>query len=403
LKHLVLLMCAILNFSYLSANILKNISVADENKSFKVIYEFDSNVDAKNINVEYINQTIQLNLQNAEFKNGKSNIKIGRSDVKSLYTYQNKKDLLRSRIIYNKPFKANDFEGYVDIKVDGRFVELTVLDPKIDLPVVLPEKVVTLKVEPSDISKIDDKVLTLEKNQTTKSLEDEALKIINDEFKITRTNKDKVDSDKVVNTKVVDNKKNKNALSSALGLKNINNLNENEIPVFGKAKEKTSSTNSVYSRIFISLGVLLAFALGMVVYSKKMLNKKRTQSDTTKIKVLTQHYLGPKKSLTMVSVAGETMLLGVTDQNINFIKSISLIDDEYASDMPKNFKSEMEQELNQKLEAVVDRNMVQRSPVESVSINNTERNQFSEDMDEEFSVSKIANLVSSKLKNMRQI
>jgi len=105
----------------------------------------------------------------------------------------------------------------------------------------------------------------------------------------------------------------------------------------------------------------------------------------------------------MVSVAGETMLLGVTDQNINFIKSISLIDDEYASDMPKNFKSEMEQELNQKLEAVVDRNMVQRSPVESVSINNTERNQFSEDMDEEFSVSKIANLVSSKLKNMRQI
>ena len=182
-----------------------------------------------------------------------------------------------------------------------------------------------------------------------------------------------------------------------------NNLNENEIPVFGKAKEKTSSTNSVYSRIFISLGVLLAFALGMVVYSKKMLNKKRTQSDTTKIKVLTQHYLGPKKSLTMVSVAGETMLLGVTDQNINFIKSISLIDDEYASDMPKNFKSEMEQELNQKLEAVVDRNMVQRSPVESVSINNTERNQFSEDMDEEFSVSKIANLVSSKLKNMRQI
>ena len=72
----------------------------------------------------------------------------------------------------------------------------------------------------------------------------------------------------------------------------------------------------------------------------KWWSKKNTKSlGGTKIQVLSTHYLGPKKSLSIVQVAGESLLLGVTDQNINMIKTLSLIDDEVPATTPNNFEN----------------------------------------------------------------
>ena len=62
------------------------------------------------------------------------------------------------------------------------------------------------------------------------------------------------------------------------------------------------------------------------------------------IKVLSQHYLGPKKSLVIVRVAGESILVGVTDSNISMIKSLALIDDEVPVETPKNFADALNSE-----------------------------------------------------------
>ena len=63
-----------------------------------------------------------------------------------------------------------------------------------------------------------------------------------------------------------------------------------------------------------------------------------TFSEIFKFKVLTQHYLGPKKSLAIIRVAGESILIGVTDQNISLIKSLSLLDDDIPEETPAAFQ-----------------------------------------------------------------
>ena len=57
--------------------------------------------------------------------------------------------------------------------------------------------------------------------------------------------------------------------------------------------------------------------------------------------MLNQHHLGPKKSLTIIRVAGEAILIGVTDQSITHIKTLSLMDDELPESVPASFKTEL--------------------------------------------------------------
>jgi flagellar protein FliO/FliZ len=85
------------------------------------------------------------------------------------------------------------------------------------------------------------------------------------------------------------------------------------------------------------------------------------------IQVLSTQHLGAKKSLAVVQVAGEAMLIGITDNNISMIKSISLLDD----DMPqKKFSATLAQKIQS---------------------------------EEEFSMKGIKDIVSQKLKNMKEI
>ena len=101
---------------------------------------------------------------------------------------------------------------------------------------------------------------------------------------------------------------------------------EDEIPVnFTKAK-KSETTESSSGRLFLTFGLMAVF-LGIGYYFAKKYGKPKNAAQT-KIKILTQHYLGPKRSLAIVRVAGESILIGITDQNINMIKSLSLLDDE---------------------------------------------------------------------------
>ena len=122
-------------------------------------------------------------------------------------------------------------------------------------------------------------------------------------------------------------------------------------------------------RIFMLIGLLAVIAGGAYIVAKKV--GRPGLSGQTQIKVLTQHFLGPKKSLAIVRVAGESILIGVTDNSINLIKSLSLLDDEIPEQTPLNFEKS--------LEAV---EKVQTSP------------------NEEFSIRQIKDVVSLKLKGI---
>jgi flagellar biosynthetic protein FliO len=120
-------------------------------------------------------------------------------------------------------------------------------------------------------------------------------------------------------------------------------LPENQIPVLTGPKDTKKATGGGMTHIFITLGVL-ATALGAAIYGLKRMAANRGKATSgTKIKVLTQHSLGPKKNLAIIQVAGEAILIGVTDHTISMIKPIALIDDEFPEELPRNFNSALDE------------------------------------------------------------
>lgn len=151
---------------------------------------------------------------------------------------------------------------------------------------------------------------------------------------------------------------------------------EEQIPLTIDTGKKVTEAGSTGSKAMMS-GVIVLLLIGSTYY---MVRKYRTSNTINKsnmqIKVLTQHYLGPKKSLAIIHVAGESMLVGITDTNISMIKSLSLIDDEVPVSMPKTF-------------------------TDSLTKADTASTQTAHELDEEFSFSNVTDTVSKKIKSMR--
>lgn len=147
-------------------------------------------------------------------------------------------------------------------------------------------------------------------------------------------------------------------------------VSEEQIPININQVKKSSTSDSYMGRLVMVVAVMAVFAGGAFFYAKKYGHPGKNQQ--TQIKVLTQHYLGPKKSLAIVRVAGESILIGVTDNSINLIKSLSLLDDEIPEQTQPNFEKAMQ-----------DQEKVQQAG------------------SEEFSIRHITDVVSLKLKGMR--
>jgi flagellar protein FliO/FliZ len=120
---------------------------------------------------------------------------------------------------------------------------------------------------------------------------------------------------------------------------------ESEIPVFTSAAQEKKTAGTGIERLVFTLFVVCV-VLGAVLFGIKRwsANRKDQASSPTKIRILTQHHLGPKKSLAIIQVAGEAILIGITDQNISMLKTLSLIDDEVPGMVPKNFSDELASE-----------------------------------------------------------
>lgn len=166
-------------------------------------------------------------------------------------------------------------------------------------------------------------------------------------------------------------------------------LKESEIPLnLEKDKKPTQEGGGVF-RILFTLSILGLVGAGAYFFLRKYKIPKGMKHQT-QIKVLQQHYLGPKKSLAIVRVAGESILVGITDHNISMIKSLSLLDDEVPEEAPQNF--------DRVLGGMDDADEVDTpAPV-------ARKNRVKDlDADEEFAISGIKDIVSKRLKGMRSL
>ncbi len=163
------------------------------------------------------------------------------------------------------------------------------------------------------------------------SVEEESLQVLEQDFQKAEANAEKA-AEKSADTQ----KEAAKVAGSTTALK------ESEIPVLTKSTETKSSSSNPFFRMMIALVVICGLGLGTLVYAKRFKKITTSQSKAPKIQVLTQHHLGPKKSLAIVKIAGESILIGVTDHNITPIRVLSLLDDELPPAGPRDFNAAMQ-------------------------------------------------------------
>ncbi|MFZ3230831.1 MAG: flagellar biosynthetic protein FliO [Pseudobdellovibrio sp.] len=168
---------------------------------------------------------------------------------------------------------------------------------------------------------------------------------------------------------------------------------EDQIPLNIDQVKKTSDATPMSARMMMT-GIIISALLGSVYYFVKKYKSSNTiNKSNMQIKVLSQHYLGPKKSLAIVRVAGESILIGITDSNVSMIKSLALLDDEVPNEVPANFNEAMAAE---KTKSALPKMKMQNTATMNTMVGVDE-------LEEEFSFSGLKDTVSKKLKSMRSI
>lgn len=209
----------------------------------------------------------------------------------------------------------------------------------------LPEKL--SKITNSDSSnpnRIDQKINSNESKKSEVDVEFETAAVVANGKEGDRQEENEVGNIGDIGAKLSAGANEKSALGIAEPLsKNIKSettqtLPENQIPVFANKDQSKKPVKGVGNRVLISLAVLTILFGALYLGLKKWISKSKTQNQSaTSITVMTQHFLGPKKSLAIVRVAGESILIGITDNNISMIKTLALIDDEVPNSVPRNF------------------------------------------------------------------
>lgn len=159
---------------------------------------------------------------------------------------------------------------------------------------------------------------------------------------------------------------------------------ESEIPLKLEKASTNQEQTSQTGKLFLTLFVLVGMGGAGFFLARKYSFSNKINKSNMQIKVLTQHHLGAKKSLAIIRVAGESILIGVTDQNISMIKSLSLIDDEVPAELPsQSFAATMA-----------------AGGAEEI-VQSKEITELASEVEDDFSFAGIKTNVSQKLKSMR--
>lgn len=173
---------------------------------------------------------------------------------------------------------------------------------------------------------------------------------------------------------------------------------ESEIPLNLESNRKSASETPGAFRVLFTLSILGIVGTGAFFFIRKY-KVPQAAKHQTQIKILQQHYLGPKKSLAIVRVAGESILIGVTDHNISLIKSLALLDDEIPEQAPEQFEKVLT-EVEPK-EQIVKNKSVAMDISEDIEDRVQVKSKSVVDGEDEFAISGIKDIVSKRLKGMR--
>ena len=153
-----------------------------------------------------------------------------------------------------------------------------------------------------------------------------------------------------------------------------------------------------------SLGIVLTLLGGGFYGFKKWPGSKKLTGRSKMIEVLSQHHLGPKRSLAVVRVAGESCLIGVTDQNITILKTLSLLDDDIPAQKNQNSDQNVSDKFQKALAATFSNS--DKSQDKAAYYTRTakvDKQPAPEKETEEFTMQGLREIVGEKLRTMREL
>ena len=112
-------------------------------------------------------------------------------------------------------------------------------------------------------------------------------------------------------------------------------------------KDKSPSSISHMNKMIFSVLIILCMGGVSLLAVRKWGKSKGYSAITRNITILAQKPVGPKKNLMLIRIAGETILLGVTDYNINPIKTLSLMDDELPDYTEPHFSHQLKEKIDE--------------------------------------------------------
>ncbi len=183
--------------------------------------------------------------------------------------------------------------------------------------------------------------------------------------KLVDVNKDSKLSDyfKKINKKVSDNSEEKSLATVKKEKEEVGSIASEEDILLKEATRPSKATSemSPMKKMILAMVGLLLLATFFFVSVKKAGKKNGYSTIAQNIKVLTQKSIGPKKNLMLIRVAGETILLGVTDHNINHIKTLSLMEDEIPDYTEPKFSKQLKDKITKAQE---EPSIVEKEPEE---------------------------------------
>jgi len=289
---------------------LNKVSFEERDGKTLIHLEMNKAADFGSIETRFLRRTAEFDLKNVDMKKDKIFTDIGAGDVNNVYISHNDENSVRVRVNFETGKMASNYNERISyIHADRRLSFI------LDSSIALFSNDIKELNRVYDVAGANDKKIAEHMNKAS------VLKV------------DGAGSATAAGDA---------AQAAADGEDEMISLDENkaekDIPLNIKAKGNKEVSSSSLTRVMVGIAALSLMLFSVVIIGRKM-NKKRLGAafNHDSITVISQKYLGPKRNLTMVRVAGEYMLLGVTDHNISLIKTLSVVDDEIPSLTPNDF------------------------------------------------------------------
>ena len=301
-------------------NLLKNVETISTEDDLIIRFNFKNRLEKYNQPV-FFEKSIEIDFPFVYAKPAKQFIKTGDQQISQIYVSQFNEKKTRVRLIFGDG-QGGDYENRFHLHKEGNSLEIRVDRKEID---VLGEFLArtTEKIKDNEqrgsIDSISTRLKTKNNIKLITEIPEETQPVLNTSKNLKENVAGKIK--KVSFTESQKWKTNKKVLETP-----SNSLKKASFGFLKSNGESDSNSASLESSGF-KMAMTLSMVLGLIFllffgFKKYVLKNTMFGGGGKLVQVLSTNFLAPKKNITLVEVAGEVLVLGISDQNISLLTSI---------------------------------------------------------------------------------